>query len=234
MTKDIDMSHFYRLHTHNNCSPEDMLILRSPYRQKQDGLGFGKFNLESSKNPILLEPSWPHCKMYKGPLMDAMYEQDFIVDMRSHKEIPDVISDSELILVSDKAKHIIEQFDDFGHQFYETRFFNEQGEVVNQSPYFVMIIRRVLHVEELNQQMDREALAFDPTGVELRFLSTILLNPTLKANIAKLPWWRPYMKSNCWYLSEGMLNALRDAGITGLNDYSHKYSPKTGESISKV
>jgi hypothetical protein len=71
MTKDIDMSHFYRLHTHNNCGPEDMLILRSPYRQKQDGLGFGKFNLESSKTPIFLEPSWPHCKMYKGPLMQG-------------------------------------------------------------------------------------------------------------------------------------------------------------------
>lgn len=228
------MSHFYRLHTHNNCGPKDMLILRSPYRHKQDGLGFAKFNLETEKNPIVLDPPWPHCKMYKGPLMDVMYEQDFIVDMRNHKEIPDIISDSELVLVSEKAKHIIEQFDDFGHQFYETRFFNEQGEVVNKAPYYVMVIRRVLEIDKADREPDRRALSFSPSLYELRFLPTVLENEELKQRISLLPWWRPLRAIGDWYLSEGMLNALRDAGITGLNDYSDKYSPRTGESICKV
>jgi hypothetical protein len=234
MTKDIDMSHFYRLHTHNNCGPEDMLILRSPYRQKQDGLGFAKFNLETEKNPVALDPPWPHCKMYKGPLMDAMYEQDFIVDVRNHKEIPDVISDSKLVLVSGKAKNIIEKFDDFGHQFYETQLFNEQGEVVNKTPYYVMIIRRVLDINKAAHEPDRRKLSFSPSLHELQFLPTILENDELKQKISSLPWWRLHGAQRDWYLSEGMLNALRDVGITGLNDYSDKYSPRTGESISKV
>lgn len=228
------MSHFYRLHTHNNCGPEDMLILRSPYRHKQDGLGFAKFNLETEKNPIVLDPPWPHCKMYKGPLMDVMYEQDFIVDMRNHKEIPDIISSSELVLVSEKAKSTIEAFDDFGHQFYETRFFNEQGEVVNKAPYYVMVIRRVLEIDTADREPDRRALSFSPSLYELRFLPTVLENEELKQRISLLHWWRPLRAIGDWYLSEGMLNALRDAGITGLNDYSDKYSPRTGESICKV
>ncbi len=228
------MSHFYRLHTHNNCGPEDMLILRSPYRQKQDGLGFAKFNLETEKNPVALDPPWPHCKMYKGPLMDAMYEQDFIVDVRNHKEIPDVISDSKLVLVSGKAKNIIEKFDDFGHQFYETQLFNEQGEVVNKTPYYVMIIRRVLDINKAAHEPDRRKLSFSPSLHELQFLPTILENDELKQKISSLPWWRLHGAQRDWYLSEGMLNALRDVGITGLNDYSDKYSPRTGESISKV
>jgi hypothetical protein len=228
------MSHFYRLHTHNNCDPKDMLILRIPYRQKQDGLGLGKFNLETDKNPIALEPTWPHCKMYKAPMMDAAYEQDIIVDMRNHNEIPDIISESEFILVSERARNIIEQFDDFGHQFYETNIFNEQGEVINKKKYFVMIVSRVLEIDKADHEPNRRALAFSPNLYELRFLPTILENEELKQKISLLPWWRPLRAIGSWYLSQGMLNALRDAGITGLKDYSDKYSPRTGESICKV
>lgn len=231
------MDHFYRLQTYNQCGPNDILILRSQDRHENDGWSFGlaDFRLGTVKNEIPLDPPWPHCKMYRGPLMDAIYEKDFVVDMRGHTALPDVMSESNYILVSDKAKQVIEANDDFGHQFYETRFFNEQGEVVNPTPYHVMIIRRVLDIEKLGLEMDRYSLAFLPGEIEMEYLSTVLHTPELKRLIATLPWWRQHKRSHSWYLSADMLQALRDAGLTGLESYSgDKYPGRTWESISLV
>jgi hypothetical protein len=67
------MSHFYRLYTVNNTSQHAKLGWQD--YQRASGIEGTNYEFEKGFEEIPLDPPWPHCKMYRAPLIS----DDFVI-----------------------------------------------------------------------------------------------------------------------------------------------------------
>jgi hypothetical protein len=230
------MSHFYRLHTVNDYTGVTGVEAISSYRPSgKDGSLPVEWELALLQNEIPLNPPWPHSKMHRAPMMPPGYEQEFaIFRLKPGAELPDIHADGGRALVSERAKAVLEACDDFGHEYIETEIQNEQRQRINEKPYYLLNIRRVVKIDELGPYgaIDNKYEMFCPKGRENKFLPVVQRTPELKERLAQLPMWRQFGLWHVIYLHEAVLLVLRDAGITGLATYT-SYDGKPGESIAR-
>lgn len=229
-----DMSHFYRLFTINDPSAEKcgigFLGMKSPSGERWPTVPTA-FWLAMEEVP--LAPPWPHCRVLRAPQIPTSMPQCRYVFIRQPGvALPDVWSEAQLLLVSERAKKVLESCDDFGHEFIETEVLDQEGERLNEVPYYAMNVRRVLQIEELGGTIDNQYQMFCPDYLEKKYLPVVQHNPILKAHVESLPIWRHDRNEYVHYINEPTLHALEAAGITGLRPYS-TYDGLAGEAIGR-
>jgi hypothetical protein len=226
------MSHFYRLKTVNNFSENPPLAWRN-YHAPSGELGI-YHPFEKQFEEIALNPSWPHCKMFRAPLVPKDFMEAYeIFCFTGELELPDIWTGSLTTLVSQRVKDIIEANDDFEHQFLEVPVWDENQKPINQTPYYQLNVRRFLQIEDLGGKVENQFRMFRPDYDEKQYLPTIQQTPALLDHISQLPLWRHRENHGILYLSADLLNTLRAAGITGLTDYSDTYDGKTYEAVAR-
>jgi hypothetical protein len=231
------MSHFYRLYTINDFTGTKCGIgVADTHRPSGKEAGVPtEWRRALLQDEIPLDPPWPHCKMYRAPLTPSGYEQvRYLFKVQPGVELPDIWAWGEFVLVSERAKAVLEASDDFEHEFIETEIQNEQRQRINGIPYYLMNIRRVVKIDELGPYgaIENKYEMFCPSGSENEFLPVVQRIPELKNHLSQLPMWRQFGNWEVVYLSEAVFQALRDAGITGLDPYTN-YDGKPGEAIAR-
>lgn len=228
------MSHFYRFFTINDPAAEQCGIgcigVRSKSGERWPTLPV-EFWLAMQEIP--LDPPWPQCRVMRAPQIPASMPQcRYVFIRRPGVALPDVWSWAELLLVSERAKKVLESCDDFGHEFIETEVLDQEGERLNEVPYYAMNVRRVLQIEELGGDIVNKYQMFCPNYLEEKYLPVVQRNPILKEHLASLPIWRHDRNQYVHYINEPTLHALEGAGVTGLRRYS-TYDGLGGESIGR-
>lgn len=226
------MSHFYRLHNVSDYADEADFVWKSSYRPSGIKLPL-PIEWTKAMEEIPQNPPWPHCKVLRAPLFPAGYEQDYnLFKLKPGATIPDVFCNGERALLSAKAKAVLENCDDFGHEFIETEIQDLNRQRINEEPYYLFSVRRFLEIESIGGEFVEWKKMFYPTPREKRFLPTLQKTPELLAKVAQLPLWRHDLNFSVIYMSEQVLTALRDAGLSGLKDYS-RWMGEPGESIAR-
>lgn len=226
------MSHFYRLKSVNDFSENPRLYdtgFFNPYGNR--GI---YFEFKKGFEEIELNPPWPHCRMYKAPLIPVEHIENFpIFHIGKGGQLPDVWVNDREALVSDRAKNIIEQFDDFGHQFYPIDVWDEKRIKINKIPYYRLNVRRFLKVDEWKGEPQCWSdYPYWPDYLEKKYLPTIKNCEELKSKVAEQPMWRHYQFEDAIYLSAAMLKIFIENNITSMIAYSDQYG-KAGESFAK-
>lgn len=227
------MSHFYRLLTRDNSRCADRPYLGSVYMSD-----FNKPVLSSARpipgKEIQLTPPIPGITLLSVSCTPQDQDRAYLVGP-GKKEMPDILGWEEQIILSDKAKAVIQAFDDFPHQFYETQFLTDSPRVpAIEGRYHVLLVRRVLKCAnpvEVTKDIIRSYPYFFG-DYELGELKMILESTDIKNQVAQIPIWRLSRSSNGHYLSEGLVQAMKDAGLTGLVDYTDDLKPN--ESIVRI
>jgi hypothetical protein len=227
------MSHFYRLYTIND------------FTGKKCGLGIadligssGQWNglpIEYWRDlqEIEMDPPWSHCKALRAPLVpDNARQIRFVFNRQQGVALPDLWSWAQLLLVSERAKKVLMSCDDFDHEFIEVEVCDIEGRHINETPYYAMNVRRILAIDKLGGNIENEYKMFCPIGKEYKYLPVVQRDAVLKENIARLPIWRHDLGDDISYISEATLNALENAGLTGLARYS-TYDGLPGEAIGR-
>jgi hypothetical protein len=227
------MSHFYRLLTRDNGRCSDRTFLDVVYMNDTTKSTLG------SARPIpgeetQLTPPIPGMTLLSVSCVPQDQDRAYVVSSGKN-DMPDILGWGEQIILSDKAKAVIQAFDDFPHQFYETQFLTDMPRArAIEGRYHVLLVRRVLkctHPEEITKDIKRIYPYFFG-AYEIGSLKTILDSAGIKNQVAQLPIWRLYGSSGGHYLSEGLVQALKEAGLTGLVGYTDDLKPD--ESIVRI
>lgn len=227
------MSHFCRLLTRDNSRCADRPYLGSVYVRDINKPVFGSARpIPGEETP--LTPPVPGLTLLSVSCIPQDKERAYLVGP-GIKDMPDILGWEEQIILSDKAKAVIQTFDDFPHQFYETQFLTDSPRVpAIEGRYHVLLVRRVLkctHPVEITRDMKRSYPYFFSDSA-LGSLKMILDSAEIKNQVAQLPIWRLYGSSSGHYLSEGLVRTMKEAGLTGLVAYTDDLKPD--ESIARI
>lgn len=226
------MTHFYR------------------FRQVFDSIEQGDFRLMEAYRPsgiktmlpiewtkameeIPQSPPCPHCKVLRAPLFPAGYEQEYnMFRVKPGKAIPDFYGTGERLLVSETARAVLETCDDFEHEYVETEIQDENRQRINEQAYYLLSIRRYLRIEKLGEKLNESNMKFFANLREKDYLPILQNHPELMEKVAQLPLWRHRLNQSVVYMNERVLTTLRDAGLTGLSEYS-SHMGEPGETIAR-
>ncbi len=96
----------------------------------------------------------------------------------------------------------------------------------------MLSVRRYLRIDELGEKLNKSLIPFSADAYEEDYLPVLQNHPKLMEKVAQLPLWRHRLNESVVYMSERVLTTLRDAGLTGLNEYSGRYG-EPGETITR-
>lgn len=145
--------------------------------------------------------------------------------------IPDFYGPGERLLVLERARAVLETCDDFEHEYIETEIQDENRQRINEQTYYLLSVRRYLRIEELGEKLNTGLIPFSADAYEEDYLPVLQNHPELMEKVAQLPLWRHRLNQSVVYMNERVLTTLRDAGLTGLNEYSGRYG-EPGETIA--
>lgn len=197
-----------------------------------------------------LEPPWPDCRIFKAPILpEWRMNRDLIIEKNTKKalELPDFIVWQGGIYVSDVVKEIIEEVDDFGHQFWPVPVFttlkNRKAREPADRIYYRMNMRRYVNIEAAETTPDK--LDFDPCKqrLENKIVAAIQHSQQLRGQIETLPIWQHYgitettkgwlIHDDVLFINATLMNELKQAGISGISEYS-TYQGTTQEMVAHV
>jgi hypothetical protein len=139
------------------------------------------------------------------------------------------------LIISERVKDLILAFDDFGHQVMETTLVDRKKRQINQVPYYELNIRRYVEIDNLGGEISvvEQGKMFALDYYEEKYLPTVKQTPELLNKLAELPLWRHRRNNSVVYLSETMLQHLKQAGVTGLTPYRDTYVGKPYEALAR-
>ena len=141
----------------------------------------------------------------------------FVKVKRPGTDLPDVMSGQDNLIVSAKTRAAIESVDPDVHQFFPLRLFDESGASWPGEPRFALVIGRVIRMEEPKEHLpvpESDSAALDPRA---ELVDRI---PGLATRLAALPLWTFKWSGAEAYFNETMMEALRSAELTGLDEYT--------------
>ena len=112
--------------------------------------------------------------MYRIPLLPKGYDQEYSIFYRKPgAEIPDIWAYGFHALVSERAKKVLEACDDFGHEYIETELQDERRQRINEQPYYLLNVRRILQIGEQYGKIENQWEMFNPEGMEYSIFPVI-------------------------------------------------------------
>ena len=197
----------------------------------------------------------PLCRLYRAPSLSDGAMSPELKLMPTKRPMREIIVLQEKTFVSERVRQIIEDQDDFGHQFREIRIWDDRNNSYMDTgqPYYRMHMRRFVSLHPVASESRvnefREdyvaKLDFDPGSEERAYIPTIWQNPSLREVLESLPLWqhttadRPGYRHHYTlglsplYMNEPMLRRLQQAGVDGIDEYS-TWEGKRGEYVSHV
>lgn len=154
------MSHFYRFRQAFDSAQQGDFVWMESYRPSGIKLPL-PMDWTRAMEEIPQDPPWPHCKVLRAPLFPAGYEQKYnAFRLKPGVAIPDIFGTSERLLVSVRAKAVLESCDDFEHEYIETEVQDENRQRINEQPYYLLSIRRFLRIEKLGEKLNMSNISF--------------------------------------------------------------------------
>ena len=186
------------------------------------GTMFNPRDFKGQYKEVVQTPPWTKCRIFHVPELDVAQHMSYNFKFEKgseFREIPDVSHCSTMLVVSESAKNIIEQVDDFDHQFAPMKFLDWQENEV-QHGYYMLHARRVLEIEPMDVTVaELMELDFDGLHYEDETIQTIRKTPALREKIETLPIWRQDHLGPV-YINEILLQEFKKHNLTGLEEYS--------------
>lgn len=229
------MSHFYRLYTVND------------FTGNQCGIGVAKSvgpdgpwaglqpEWRRAMDEVALDLPWPHCRMFRASLAPPECKQlHYLFNIQPGIELPDIWAWGELGMISERAKRVLESCDDFEHEYIETEIQDTNRQKINKETYYLLNVRRILKIDESGPYgaIENKFEMFCPMGKENKFLPVVQRTPELKEKLSQLPLWRQDGLWDVVYMSENVVQALKNAGVTGIDPYT-SYDGKPCEALAR-
>ena len=215
------------------------VIYRVPPEGEEWDIGITASEYDYCFEEIPMEPAWPHCRVLRAPVLPEWRMNVGLKVRIKRGSVPDFLVLNEQTFVSEKAKIIIEEVDDFGHQFWpiNVELLDKKGVKQGTALYYYMNVRRYLDIENTNESLSR--VDFFEDYLERKYLPTIQHNMELRKKIETLPMWRSKdhdgtdIMVHILYMNEKLMRRLKESDITGLDEYS-TYSGAKEESVEHV
>lgn len=173
-------------------------------------------------------------KVFEAQPIDDFYLAIKLTVKRKRIKLHDVYEIGGLLLISAKAKSIVEEMDPLSHQYHPVEIYDRNGELRHQEPYYVMFIRRFISLD-CDQELKIHLQPYRPiTPSQKQYYSALELHPEYREFMSGMFCWRQPFASGPFYLSYSLLNALRDQGCTGLEDATDKKDDTQGASVIYV
>ena len=164
---------------------------------------------------------WPFCKVYRAPLMAGYHIQNNLVVNMQSGDIPDVWTFGKTTIVSEGFRAVLDQVDEFNHQYCPITIIDKAGNDVTKKQFFCLSIRRFVRIENLSSKCP--LIEFDFAYGEIEYLPTIIAKPDLRENLEKLPIWRNEKNKQTLYMNEILFKKCVEKNITGLDFYTSPY-----------
>ena len=182
-----------------------------------------KFTEISYSNPI------EQVKIFHAPVMgDWIMKKKIIIKKKSVK-LFDFYQFGDLLIISGKAKDEFDKFDDMTHQYELLEIVNKNGLPISETPYYLMSVRRFIKFTDEFNAAPIDKMIPQMTKIERAVRSALYNDARIRAVVADIPIWKLPIERGTAFMSLAMLQALRDSGCTGLNDYKvdnrHKGAP---------
>ncbi len=168
----------------------------------------------------------PHCEVYKATFLPKWtFPECVFLDIRKG-ECPDVIPSNGPI-VSEKVRKIIENVDNFSHQFFPVKLVDERGYSVVQQPYYHMVVRRKIEVERSISDLTKRRQGSYSYGNNCQEelidkLVYIEHQPELRRFIETLPLWQFKGTYLGFFINQELYDLLKKANVTGIEQYGEK------------
>jgi hypothetical protein len=168
-------------------------------------------------------------EMYQAPVMGGWIMKKKIIIKKKSIKLFDFYQFSDLLIVSEKAKDVFDGFDEMPHQYETVEIVDKNDLPISESTYYLMSVRRFIKItDEYNAPPVDKMIAQVPK-LERAVRSALFNDARIRAAVADIPIWKIPFERVTAFMSLAMLEALRDAGCEGLNDYKvdnrHKGAP---------
>ncbi len=168
---------------------------------------------------------WPKCRLYQSPLLPMDFFSNLCFPKgKENQELPDILG-QPIPIVSEKVKKIIQEVDDFPHQFEEVKFYDCKGNIIEREQYWYLNIRRRLDIESIGIKPN-----LDFNGPEV--LGTIQNVSELREKIEQVPIWQEYHIPD-FYFNEKLMSHLKVANLKHFKEYTVFYGQED-ESLGHV
>lgn len=192
-------------------------------------VGIQPHDLEIKFSEISYLNSIEQVKFFHAPLMgDWIMKKKIIIKKKSIKMF-DLYQFGDLLMVSEKAKEVFDRFDDMAHQYVPLEIVDKNDLPISESTYYLMSVRRFIKITDEYNAAPVDKMIAQMTKLERAVRSALFNDARIRATVANIPIWKIPIERGTVFMSLAMLEALRDAGCEGLNDYKvdnrHKGAP---------
>ena len=159
-------------------------------------------------------------------------------------DLPDLWSVGGYIIVSAKARAVIESVDQMVHEYLPFSWLSKDRELLDtDQSYYWFNPRRFFTIEPSARIAGHDELGFFPLDEEEEFLARVIDTPELQQHLSQFPLWRHYRLTGVdgrhsqarmvVYFNAEFYSALQDAGVKGIECFSQPFGVGE-ESVSHV
>jgi hypothetical protein len=192
-------------------------------------VGIQPHDLEIKFSEISYSNSIEQVKFFHAPLMgDWIMKKKIIIKKKSIK-LFDLYQFGHLLIVSERAKDVFDQFDEMAHQYVPLEIVDKNDLPISESIYYLMSVRRFIKITDEYNAPPVDKMIAQMTKLERTVRSALFNDARIRAAVADIPIWKIPIERGTAFMSLAMLEALRDTGCEGLSDYKvdnrHKGAP---------
>lgn len=168
-------------------------------------------------------------KVYQAPELPDWHMKKKLVIKKKKPTIFDFYQYGNLIILSEKAKEVIETNDELSHQYSLIELVDKQDNPIADKRYYLMSVKRYVEVSGEYPEVDNDNLIHHMSDYERKIRSALTNDTEIRDKLVDLPIWKLPIERSTIFMSLKMLNALINAGCEGLNEYKvsnrHKGAP---------
>lgn len=188
-------------------------------------------------------------KVLEAPFSKKCDGRDRGLYMRFHPNretdiLPDIWGVNGNLIVSEKVKKVLGQVDTLEHEFTPIDWITDQENIIKtKQQYYWLFQRRYLQIAPSSRIAKSDELGFCPHDEEENFIARVIDTPFLRDFVEAFPVWqhlgtmtskRRMLPVNITlYMNEMLVDAMKNAGVTGMDLYSVQYGQEE-ESLSAL
>jgi hypothetical protein len=192
-------------------------------------LGIEPYELEAQFHEIPDVVSIETVKIMLAPILGDWQMKKTLIINKNNPSLFYFYQFGDLIIISEKAKSTFDKNDDMLHQYEAIDLIDKKGNSITDIRYHLMSVRRFVELSGNYPEMPNDKLISQMSTLERKMRSALINNNEIRNELVNLPIWKLPIERETVFMSLKMLQALRTAGCTGLNDYivenCHKGSP---------